>query len=289
MTDDKNLPENPEQADPSPQADEPAVIVPPAPKSSDRPSDKPVATVGGNLLNYLIIAGVFLAVGLLLGMNFGGNDESFNETQLRLIIQEELARIDFSADTQTASLADDDPFFGPEDAPVTIVEFSDFLCSFCGRHFDETLTPLLDNYDGLIRYVYRDFPGVGGQNAVESALAAECAADQDMFWEYHDRLFSEQDLLFTNDLNVLRDVLINHATTLELNVETFTECLDNDQHMADILRDRAEGSQNGMSGTPGFFINGIFLSGAQPYEMFAAIIDAELEEAGIEPPDGGEA
>lgn len=175
---------------------------------------------------------------------------------------------------------DDDPFIGAEDAPVVIVEFSDFLCGFCGRHFDQTLTPILENYDGYVRYVYRDFPGVGGQNAVQSALAAECADDQDKFWEYHNILFSNQDQLGT-DLTELRTVLIDFATELELDVAAFTECYDSDRYVTEILLDRGDGEAAGMRGTPGFLINGRFLSGAQPYEAFAAVIDDELAKRGI--------
>jgi protein-disulfide isomerase len=175
---------------------------------------------------------------------------------------------------------DDDPFIGAEDAPVVIVEFSDFLCGFCGRHFDQTLTPILENYDGYVRYVYRDFPGVGGQNAVQSALAAECADDQDKFWDYHTILFNNQDQLGT-DLTELRTVLIDFATELELDIDAFTECYDSDRYVTEILLDRSDGEAAGMRGTPGFLINGRFLSGAQPYEAFAAVIDDELAKRGI--------
>lgn len=175
---------------------------------------------------------------------------------------------------------DDDPYLGAEDAPVVIVEFSDFLCGFCGRHFEQTLTPILENYDGYVRYVYRDFPGVGGQNAVQSALAAQCADEQGKFWEYHNILFSNQDQLGT-DLTELRNVLVDFATDLELDIDPFTECYDSDRYVTEILLDRSDGESVGMRGTPGFLINGRFLSGAQPYEAFAAVIDDELAKRGI--------
>lgn len=175
---------------------------------------------------------------------------------------------------------DDDPFIGAEDAPVVIVEFSDFLCGFCGRHFEQTLTPILENYDGYVRYVYRDFPGVGGQNAVQSALAAECADDQGQFWEYHAILFNNQDQLGT-DLTALRGTLIGFAEELQLDIDAFTTCYDSDRYVTEILLDRSDGESAGMRGTPGFLINGRFLSGAQPYEAFAAVIEDELAKRGI--------
>ena len=291
-----------------------------------REPEKPLVTVGGGLINYIIIGVAFLAIGLLLGLNLGGNDEAVDATALRVIVNEEIrsalsgemgdilaeavADIEFAggsgmdSEELSAMIAEaveeannrrdflegeGNPSLGPDDAAVVVVEFSDFLCSFCGRHFEQTLTPLLDDYDGLIRYVYRDFRGVGGQNAVEASMAAECAYDQDQFWQYHNRLFSNQQQLFTDNPDALRTVLIDHASALDLDMDTFTTCLDNDTHFSKIIRDTTEGQQNGMTGTPGFFINGTFISGAQPYEIFSAIIDEELRAAGIEPPAGGEA
>ncbi len=175
----------------------------------------------------------------------------------------------------------DGPYLGPEDAPIVIVEFSDFLCSFCGRHFSQTLTPLLENFDGYVRYVYRDFPGVGGQNAVQSALAAECANEQGAFWEYHALLFSNQARLGGNDLVALDGVLLEYATELSLDLDEFSDCYDTQRHLSSIVRDSNDAQSVGARGTPGFVINGQFVSGAQPYEIFELFILEELERLGI--------
>lgn len=176
----------------------------------------------------------------------------------------------------------DGAYLGPEDAPVVIVEFSDFLCSFCGRHFDQTLTPILENFDGYVRYVYRHFPGVGGQNAVQSALATECARDQGVFWEYHAELFRNQSRLGTSDASVLDDYLISVAVDFELDMDEFETCYQNQTHINRIARDSNDAQTVGARGTPGFVINGRFVSGAQPYDVFESLILEELARLGVE-------
>lgn len=163
---------------------------------------------------------------------------------------------------------DDDPYLGPEDAPVTIVEFSDFYCGYCKRFHDETLDALFETYGDQIRYVYRDFPVVGG---VQPALAAECADDQDAFWAYHDELFSEP-RSYTS-----AGSFIDLAVKLELDEEEFTKCIGDSAHEDEVNKDLADGQAYGVSGTPTFFINGVRLVGAQPISAFKAIIDKELK------------
>jgi protein-disulfide isomerase len=173
------------------------------------------------------------------------------------------------------------PYIGPEDAPVVIVEFSDFRCGFCGRHFDQTLTPLLENFDGYVRYIYRDFPVVGGENAVRAALAAECANDQGKFWEYHNLLFSNQAVTGGTDMDALTEILVGFGEQLELDMDVFNTCYDSQEHYNNIIRDSNDAQSVGARGTPAFVINGRFLSGAQPYEVFEDVIVEELTRQGI--------
>lgn len=223
--------------------------------------------------------------------------------QLRLIVREELGNLSdstpasASVDASTIeaivmgalSQIDRDrnymmsnaPYIGPEDAPVVIVEFSDFRCGFCGRHFNQTLTPLLDNFDGYIRYVYRDFPVVGGENAIRAALAAECANDQGSFWQYHNLLFSNQAITGGTDMDELSAILVGFAEELELDMDQFNPCYENQQHYNNIIRDSNDAQSIGARGTPAFVINGKFLSGAQPYEIFEDVIIEELARQGI--------
>lgn len=169
---------------------------------------------------------------------------------------------------------DDDPAMGLLDAPVTMIEFSDFRCPYCGRFAIDTLEPLLEAYGDYIYFVYRDF-AILGPESVNAAIASECADDQEQFWVYHDLLFANQ-----SDLN--RATYITLAEELNLDIDTFTGCIDNETHLEEVQADSSTVQQLGATGTPTFFINGRYVSGAQPFEVFARIIEEELEAVGIE-------
>jgi protein-disulfide isomerase len=166
---------------------------------------------------------------------------------------------------------DDDPVLGDKNAPVTIVSFEDYQCPFCKRAFDQTLPQLKQEYidTGKVKLVYRDFPLGFHPEANPAAEASECADDQGKFWEYHDQLFNNQQTLG-------RDLYIKLAGDLGLDVDKFTQCIDNGETRQEVQADTNYGQQVGVSGTPTFFINGIKLVGAQPYAAFKQIIDAEL-------------
>lgn len=163
---------------------------------------------------------------------------------------------------------DDDPVLGPDDAPITIIEFSDFRCPYCKRFRQETLDVLLTSYPDQIRLIYRDFPVVGG---FEAAIAAECADEQGEFWAFHDLLFSGE----LPDLN--KEAFLAYAEKLELELDDFNSCLDEGRYASEVEADAVYASGLGVTGTPTFFINGIPLIGAQPLSVFTQIIDAELE------------
>lgn len=231
------------------------------------------------MINYLVVALVFLGIGVLFGrLIFGGtNGASLDEATLRSIVSEALASSGSgsAADAEMVQLADDDPIMGAEDAPITIVEFSDFNCGFCGRFANDTLPRLLTEYEGQIRFVYRDMPIIRGQNSVESAIAAECAADQGKFMEFHN-------LMFGDTTARTREAFIGFATELGLDEAAYTTCLDDPSKSDEVLLDMLDGQALGITGTPGFYINGRFISGAQPFEIFKTVIDREIERAGID-------
>ncbi|MCE9645468.1 MAG: DsbA family protein [Chloroflexi bacterium] len=161
------------------------------------------------------------------------------------------------------------PSIGPADAPITIVEFSDFQCPFCRRFEQDTYQPLLDAYPGQIRFVYRNLPLTSiHPNAMPAAIASLCANDQDAYWPYHDKLFANE--------NLDEATYIQHATDLGLDVEKFTACLSDGSHDAEIKADMDFSLSLGVQSTPTFFINGLAIVGAQPLENFKQLIDKEL-------------
>ena len=165
------------------------------------------------------------------------------------------------------------PVRGSAAAPVTIVEFSDFECPFCGSLFP-TLKEIEKNYAEKVRVVYRQFPLDIHPHAQKAAEASLCANEQQHFWEFHDLMFGNQ-----KDLTV--DSLKKKAADLKLDTQAFDACIDSGKHAEAIRKDIVEGSRAGVTGTPAMFINGRLLGGARPYSDIAEIIDDELQRKGI--------
>ncbi len=164
--------------------------------------------------------------------------------------------------------ADDDPWTGTDDAPVTIIEFSDFECPYCRRNVP-ILKELLTKYPGKLKLVYRDFPGPNHQQALSAAEAAQCAAEQSRFWEYHDALFTRQ--APTTGWN-----FFTLAEELGLNPSRFDACMKENRYREEVLKDLRDGLKLGVTSTPTFFINGRPLVGARPLADFQTIIDPLL-------------
>jgi len=167
--------------------------------------------------------------------------------------------------------ADDDPVKGDKNAPVTIIEFSDFQCPYCGRFYLQTLPKIEENYikAGKVKFVYRDYPLSFHQFAQKAAEASECADEQGKFWEYHNKIFENQQLLSIENLK-------KWALDLGLDKNKFDTCLDLGKYEGETKKDFQDGAAAGVTGTPAFFINGILVEGAHPFETFKAIIEAEL-------------
>ena len=161
------------------------------------------------------------------------------------------------------------PSIGPADAAVTIIEFSDYQCPYCQRWHEQVFNRLLQEYPEQVRIVYRDMPLGGHPQAAPAAEAANCANEQDAFWPYHDKIFS-----YEYDLS--RDTYLLYADELNLDMPLFTDCLDSGRYADEVAADLSYTRELGISSTPTFFINGIFVEGALPYESFKSIIDQEL-------------
>ncbi len=166
------------------------------------------------------------------------------------------------------------PARGPDDAPVTIVAFSDYQCPFC-RRAEPTLAAVLARYPESVRLVHRHYPLDRLHPLARSAAeAAACAEDQGLFWEYHEALFAEGANLETEGLRAI-------ALDLGLDEAEFASCVDERRHQARVEADLAAGKAVGVKGTPAFFVNGVHLNGARPLEDFVQLIDEELaREAG---------
>jgi protein-disulfide isomerase len=173
----------------------------------------------------------------------------------------EMPRMDVSVD--------DDAIRGHKDAKVTIVEFADFQCPYCSKVLP-TMKELLTEYDGKVRWVYRDYALPFHKRAVPAAIAAECAKRQGKFWEMHDIIMENQRTIEDADLERM-------AGQIALNLSDWKACLNDPSAADEVQKDQKAAQDLGVTGTPAFFINGILLSGAVPKDQFKAAIDKELQ------------
>jgi protein-disulfide isomerase len=160
---------------------------------------------------------------------------------------------------------------GPADAAVTLVEFSDYECPFCGK-VEPTLDKLARLYPDDLRIVYRHFPLPSHPNALGAARAAVCAEAQGKFWEYHGVLFENQQALSAADLN-------EYAEQVGLEMPTFALCLEDEATAQAVMRDIEVGRRAGATATPTFYINGIQLRGAQELQAFQKLVEAERKQS----------
>ncbi len=178
----------------------------------------------------------------------------------------EIPRMDVSVD--------DDPAVGPADAPITIVQFAEYQCPYCGKA-RESLDQVMKAYPGKVRMVFRDFPLGFHDRAIPAAVAANCAYKQsaEKYWKVHDTFMTNQRALQEADFEkAAQDAGVDMAAWKKCRTDVAVE--------EEVRKDMAAGEAAGVTGTPAFFINGIFLNGAQPFERFKAVIDRELAKKG---------
>ncbi len=184
-----------------------------------------------------------------------------------------------SAQADNAFTEEDDRVRGNPQAPLTLLEYSDFTCGFCEKFFQETWPSLFSEYidTGKVRFVYRDFPRAPSGPSVDTALAARCAGEQGRYWAMHDRLFSSSDKFSLTQLQ-------QQAETLQLDVPAFTACFKESRYLKDIFADRSEAGELGFRGTPSFVLyptetpqEAVGIPGAFPYEVFKEEIDKLLQ------------
>jgi protein-disulfide isomerase len=165
------------------------------------------------------------------------------------------------------------PSRGPSDAPVVLIEYTDYQCPYCVRA-QPTIKAVRERYGDSVVHVFKNLPLPMHRQAKLAAEAALCAGDQGKFWELHDWLFANKD-------NISNDTLAAQAEALSLDVPVFTECVDSGKYRQQVDDDTKEANGFGIRGTPGFVINGRVLTGAQPLDQFIAVIDDELKRAGL--------
>lgn len=255
--------------------------------------NKNTVSIKKSTFNGLIIA-VIIAVAIasfFAGSYFNSNSNQISEEKL----DEALAKLELKIlQNQLPSeqpkppvkvSIDNDPIIGDPNAPITIIEFSDFQCPFCARFHIQTLPLILQDYidQGKVKLVFRDFPIQSiHPNALPAAIAAECANEQGQFRAMHDMLFDNQNEWSNQETVNAVSIFSQYATTIQLDQEKFDSCLSNGKYIDEIRKDLDDGRDYGVTGTPGFFVGNdklgyVELKGAQPFDSFKKIIDAQLD------------
>ncbi|MBN1311018.1 MAG: DsbA family protein [Anaerolineae bacterium] len=199
-----------------------------------------------------------------------------------------------SAAASMDALADDDPYLGPADAPVVIVEFSDYLCPYCGKFYWETLPQILETYPEQVKFVHRDFI-LMGNDSYQALMAAGCAYDQDKYWEMNDQLFSVYQDMDIDSIDHSKppdrrgphpfhdsfseEKLVAYAQTVGLDMEAFNTCLAEEQTGAEVTSDHEAAQDLGIGSIPVYIVNGQTVMGYLPFEEFQPYIERALAEA----------
>ena len=284
-------PETPTEEEPSNFSDEPKIENNPPPSIEPISYESPKKSTPTGLIIALVAV---VAVAAFFAGSYFSNLDSDTVTQSEL--EDAISRLEAKLDrvqVQPSAAppqplrisADDDPIRGDPNAPITIIEFSDFQCPFCARFHTQTLPSLMEEYinTGKVNFVYRDFPIQSiHPNALPASVAAECANEQEKYWEYHDILFEKQSSWSRLDSNTAIATFSQFAQDIELEMEQFNSCLASGKYLQEVQNDLNDGRDYDITGTPGFFIGNdeigfVKLNGAQPFDSFKRIIDAQLD------------
>ena len=222
----------------------------------------------------ILLVPLAFGIGLLAGYLVWGRGPTVTAAAVNPQVAQNSDQVAAPAATQEVKRypvpVDDDPVLGPENAPITIIEFSDYQCPYCKQWHEQVYHKLLETYPDQVRFVYRDFPLSSIHPQAQSAAeAADCANEQGVYWDYHDKLFSGQYGLST-------EAYQKYAADLNLDTTQFDQCLTERRYQNEVDADLQYASNLGVNSTPTFFINGIPLVGAQPFEVFQYVIDKEL-------------
>ena len=246
------------------------------------------STFNGLIIGLIVVIGVaaFFAGSYITNLNSNQISEEDLEAAIAKL---ELKILQNQLPTEQSNLTmkisvDNDPIIGNPDAPITIIEFSDFQCPFCARFYTQTLPLIYEEYiePGKVKLVFRDYPIQSiHPNAVPAAVASECANEQGKFKEMHDMLFEKQNEWSKQKTADALSLFSQYATKIQLEQEVFDSCLTSGKYIEEIRKDLEDGQNYGISGTPGFFVGNdeigyVKMEGAQPFESFKKVIDSQL-------------
>ena len=246
------------------------------------------STFNGLIIGLIVVIGVaaFFAGSYITNLN---SNQISEEDLEAAIVKLELKILQNQLPTEQPNLTmkisvDNDPIIGNPDAPITIIEFSDFQCPFCARFYTQTLPLIYEEYiePGKVKLVFRDYPIQSiHPNAVPAAIASECANEQGKFKEMHDMLFEKQNEWGKQKTADALSLFSQYATKIQSEQEVFDSCLTSGKYIEEISKDLDDGRDYGVTGTPGFFVGNdqigyVELKGAQPFESFKKVIDSQL-------------
>ena len=258
-----------------------------APKINEKIIKK--STINVLIITIIIITGVAAFFAGSYVSNF--NSDTISQEELENAMAKlELKILEKQLPTNQPTLplkisSGNNPVIGNPDAPITIIEFSDFQCPFCAKFHMQTLPTIMDEYinKGTVKLVFRDFPIQSiHPNAVPASIAAECANEQGEFEQMYHMLFEKQKEWSNLETSYAITVFNQYASELQLNEEKFDSCIKNVKYIEEVQKDLNEGRTYGVTGTPGFFIGNekigfVELKGAQPFESFKKVINSQLE------------
>lgn len=233
----------------------------------------------------IAVAGSLIFLGTQLSNNNQNSDfQASVEKGIKAYIEKQQAAAEEANKPPviTEDVSDDDPILGDKNAPVTIVEFSDYQCPYCRSFFNDTLPLITEKYikTGKAKLIYRDLALPFHADALPAAVAAECARKQKGdtgYFAYHDKIFEGQNKLGQGTVEIPAESLQTYAREMKLNMTTFNECVKSEEQQNEAKKDTADAARLGINGTPAFVINGTRVDGAQPFSAFEQVIEAALQ------------